>query len=172
MSAGKEFVSLGIAVLTVSDTRTLEDDTSGQYLVDQLQEAGHRLADRQLIVDDVYRLRASVSAWIVDADVQAIIIDGGTGLTGRDITPEAIKPLFDREIEGFGELFRYLSYKDIGTSTVQSRALGGLANGTLIFALPGSTGACRLAWEDILERQLDARQKPCNFVSLMPRFKE
>lgn len=172
MSAGKEFVSLGIAVLTVSDTRTLEDDTSGQYLVDQLQKAGHRLADRQLIVDDVYRLRASVSAWIVDADVQAIIIDGGTGLTGRDITPEAIRPLFDREIKGFGELFRYLSYKDIGTSTVQSRALGGLANGTLIFALPGSTGACRLAWEDILERQLDARQKPCNFVSLMPRFKE
>lgn len=172
MSAAKEFIPLSIAVLTVSDTRTLAEDTSGQYLAEALQAAGHRLGPRELIVDDRYQLRARVSAWIADAAVQVVLVNGGTGLTGRDVTPEALRPLFDCEIEGFGELFRYLSYKDIGTSTVQSRALGGLANGTLLFALPGSTGACRLAWEEILVRQLDARQKPCNFVSLMPRFKE
>lgn len=172
MSAAKEFIPLHIAVLTVSDTRTLAEDTSGQYLADALQTAGHRLGSRELIVDDRYQLRARVSAWIADAAVQVVLVNGGTGLTGRDVTPEALRPLFDREIEGFGELFRYLSYKDIGTSTVQTRALGGLANGTLLFVLPGSTGACRLAWEEILVRQLDARQKPCNFVDLMPRFKE
>lgn len=172
MSVAQEFIPLRIAVLIVSDSRTLDDDTSGQYLADQLQQAGHTLAARELIADDRYQLRARVSTWIADADIQAIIVTGGTGLTGRDITPEALRPLFDREIEGFGELFRYLSYQDIGSSTVQSRALGGLANGTLIFVLPGSTGACRMAWEGILERQLDARHKPCNFVGLMPRFME
>lgn len=172
MSVAKEFIPLRIAVLTVSDSRTLAEDTSGQYLADQLQAAGHTLGPRELIADNRYELRARLSTWIVDADIQVVLISGGTGLTGRDLTPEAIQPLFDRTIEGFGELFRQLSYADIGSSTVQSRALGGMANGTLIFALPGSTGACRLAWESILEKQLDVRQKPCNFVSLMPRFKE
>lgn len=172
MSKEKQFVPLRVAVLTVSDTRTLETDTSGQYLVERLEQAGHGLADRDLIQDDRYLLRARVSAWIADASVQVIIITGGTGLTGRDITPEALRPLLDREIEGFGELFRSLSYQDIGTSTVQSRAFAGLANATLLFALPGSTGACRLAWEQILREQLDARHGPCNFVGLMPRFRE
>lgn len=172
MSVAKEFIAIGIAVLTVSDTRTLDDDTSGQYLADQVQKAGHRLADRQIAIDDIYQLRAVVSAWIADDNVQAIIANGGSGITGRDVTPDALWPLLDREVQGFGELFRHLSFNDIGTSTVQSRALGGLANGTLIFGLPGSTGACRLAWEEILEPQLDARHRPCNFVGLMPRFME
>lgn len=172
MSVETDFVPVRIAVLTVSDSRTPDNDTSGQYLAEQLQQAGHELADRRLLEDDLYQLRACVSAWIADAEVEAIIITGGSGLTGRDVTPQAVRALLDREIEGFGELFRYLSYQDIGTSTVQSRALAGLANGTLVFALPGSTGACRLAWEQILRQQLDNRHKPCNFVELMPRFNE
>ncbi len=167
-----DFVSLAIAILTVSDSRTLETDTSGQALVDQLTRAGHVLAERALVRDDRYILRATVSRWIADPKIQVVITTGGTGLTGRDITPEALRPLFDKEIEGFGELFRLISYDEIGTSTLQSRALAGLANGTVIFCLPGSTGACRTAWTKILEEQLDRRHKPCNFVELLPRFTE
>lgn len=167
-----QLLPLRIAVLTVSDTRTLEDDGSGSLLATLLGEAGHRLADRALEPDDRYRVRARVSAWIADPDVDVIISTGGTGFTGRDSTPEALAPLFDKNIDGFGELFRHLSYLEIGTSTVQSRALGGLANGTLIFAVPGSSGACRTAWEGILRQQLDSRHRPCNFVELIPRFRE
>ena len=159
------FIPLNIAVLTVSDTRTADNDTSGDYLCNQLGEAGHHLSARKIVVDDVYLLRAAISAWIADHDIHAIITTGGTGFTGRDSTPEAVAPLFDKHIEGFGELFRQLSYEDIGTSTVQSRCLGGIANKTVIFCLPGSTGACKLGWESILAEQLDARHRPCNFVS-------
>lgn len=158
------FVSLSIAVLTVSDTRTLDTDTSGQMLIESLQQAGHRLADRKLVVDDVHQLRAVVSQWIIDPQVQVVLMTGGTGFTARDNTPQAIAPLLDRTMDGFGELFRYLSLGDIGTSTVQSRALAGFANGTLICCLPGSTGACRLAWDGILREQLDSRTRPCNSV--------
>jgi molybdenum cofactor biosynthesis protein B len=159
-----EFKPARIAVLTVSDTRTLEQDTSGQYLVDALTEAGHTLSDRKLIIDDVYIMRSEVSQWIASEEIQVVLITGGTGFTGRDTTPEAVRPLFDREIEGFGELFRQLSYEEIGTSTVQSRALAGFANGTAIFCMPGSTNACRTAWTRILQEQLDSRHKPCNFM--------
>ncbi|UAW99334.1 molybdenum cofactor biosynthesis protein B [Halopseudomonas nanhaiensis] len=158
------FVPLSIAVLTVSDTRTFDTDTSGQTLVDALQHAGHQLADRRLVIDDVYHLRAVVSQWIVDPQVQVILLTGGTGFTVRDNTPQAIAPLFDRTMDGFGELFRSLSLADIGTSTIQSRALAGFANGTLICCLPGSPGACRLAWDQILLEQLDSRTRPCNAV--------
>jgi len=160
----KEKVALSIAVLTVSDTRTFENDTSGQYLVDALEAAGHKLADRALLKDDVYQLRARVSAWIADDGIEVILLTGGTGFTDRDSTPEAIKPLLDKEVEGFGEMFRQISWEEIGTSTIQSRALAGLANHTLIACLPGSTGACRTGWTHLLEPQLDARQGPCNFV--------
>ena len=155
---------LDIAVLTVSDTRTAENDTSGDLLVDKLTAAGHRLAARDLVRDDVYQLRAVVSGWIADPAIQVVLVTGGTGLTGRDSTPEALQVLFDKTVDGFGELFRHLSLEDIGTATVQSRALAGLANRTLIFCLPGSTGACRLAWEGILAQQLDDSFRPCNFV--------
>lgn len=165
MSKENKFVALNIAVLTVSDTRTVETDTSGQYLVDQLGAAGHNLAAREIVIDDVYRMRAQVSAWVADPEIHAIISTGGTGFTGRDSTPEALTPLFDKQIDGFGELFRQLSYEDIGTSTVQSRALGGMANKTVIFCIPGSTGACRTAWEGILLQQLDSRHRPCNFAA-------
>ena len=164
--------SLQINVLTVSDTRTAADDRSGDYLVGALQEAGHRLGERTIEPDDRYRLRALVSAWIAAPEVQVIITTGGTGFTGRDSTPEALSPLFDKTIEGFGELFRALSFEEIGSSTIQSRALGGLANGTLIFLLPGSTGACRTGWEKILRNQLDRSFRPCNFAELIPRFLE
>ena len=160
----KEFKAARIAVLTVSDTRTLAEDSSGQYLVDALQEEGHQLADRKLIIDDVYQMRAVVSQWIVSQEIQIVLITGGTGFTGRDTTPEAMRPLFDREIEGFGELFRHVSYDEIGTSTIQSRALAGFANGTAVFCMPGSTNACRTAWTKILKEQLDCRHKPCNFM--------
>ena len=160
----KDKVALNIAVLTVSDTRTFENDTSGQYLVDALEEAGHKLADRALLKDDVYQLRAQVSAWIAHEQVEVVLVTGGTGFTDRDSTPEAIKPLLDKEVEGFGEMFRQVSWQEIGTSTIQSRALAGLANHTLIACLPGSTGACRTGWTQLLEPQLDARQGPCNFV--------
>lgn len=165
MSKTKEFIALNIAVLTVSDTRTEGNDTSGQYLAEQLQELGHVLAAKEIVIDDIYLMRARVSAWIADPDIHVVISTGGTGFTGRDSTPEAIKPLFDKDIDGFGELFRHLSLADIGTSTVQSRALGGMANQTVIFCLPGSTGACRTGWEGILQEQLDSRHRPCNFVS-------
>ena len=156
--------SLAIAILTVSDTRTMDTDTSGQYLVDAVTEAGHSVADRQLVIDDIYQQRAIVSAWIADPAVEAILVTGGTGFTGRDSTPEALSVLFDKTVDGFGELFRYLSFQEIGTSTIQSRALAGFANRTVIFCLPGSTGACKTAWQGIIRSQLDASFKPCNFV--------
>lgn len=170
--AADHFIPVNIAVLTVSDTRTEENDSSGRYLVESLKALGHQLAEKQIIKDDVYQMRALVSRWIADDEVQVVLITGGTGMTGRDITPQALRPLFDREIEGFGELFRYLSIKDIGSSTVQSRAMAGMANATLVFCMPGSSGACTTAWEGILKEQLDSRFKPCNFINLIPRFSE
>ena len=159
-----KFKALNIAVLTLSDTRDLSRDTSGQFLVDALIEAGHTLIDRKLITDDKYQIRSVLSQWIATDDVQVVITTGGTGFTERDNTPEAVRPLFDREIEGFGELFRHVTYTELGTSTVQSRALGGFANKTAIFCLPGSTGACRTGWNNIIKEQLDATHRPCNFV--------
>ena len=159
-------------MLTSSDTRTTATDSSGQYLVEQLQGAGHTLAAREIIADDVYLLRAVVSRWIADSNIQVIIVTGGTGFTQRDSTPEALRILFDKEIDGFGELFRQLSYQDIGSSTVQSRALAGLANNTIICCLPGSNGACRLAWEKILSEQLDSRHRPCNFAELLKKHSQ
>ena len=161
-----------VALLTISDTRSLAEDKSGDLLEAFITADGHHLADRQLVRDDIYAIRAQVSQWIVDPQVQAIITTGGTCFTGRDSTPEALSPLFDKHIEGFGELFRQLSYTDIGTSTIQSRALAGLANGTLIFSLPGSSGAVTLGWEAILHNQLDINFRPCNFAELIPRFLE
>ncbi|HQV23759.1 MAG: molybdenum cofactor biosynthesis protein B [Moraxellaceae bacterium] len=160
----KPFVPLQIAVLTVSDTRSLETDTSGQYLVDALTGAGHQLADRQIVKDDIYQLRAVVSAWIASPNVQAVLVTGGTGFSGRDSTPEALSVLFDKHIEGFGEIFRHYSMIEIGTSTLQSRALAGMANNTVIFCMPGSTNACKTAWINILSQQLDNQHRPCNFV--------
>lgn len=160
-----ELIPLAIAVLTVSDTRNIESDTSGAYLADALTTAGHTLIERALVKDDIYQIRAQVSRWIAEENVQVVLITGGTGFTDRDSTPEAITPLLDKKVEGFGELFRQLSWEEIGTATIQSRALAGLANHTLICCLPGSTGACRTGWERILAKQLDARQGPCNFVS-------
>ncbi|EPA6637735.1 molybdenum cofactor biosynthesis protein B [Serratia bockelmannii] len=161
--ASSEFIPAHIAILTVSDSRGAAEDTSGQYLQDAAQEAGHQVVDRAIVKDDIYQIRARVSAWIADDNVQAVLITGGTGFTARDNTPEALLPLFDREVEGFGELFRMVSYEEIGTATIQSRALAGLANRMVIFAMPGSTRACRTAWERIIEEQLDARHRPCNF---------
>lgn len=158
------FSALNIAILTVSDTRSLDTDTSGQVLVDNASEAGHSIVDRQLQPDDVYRIRAVVSDWIARPQVQVVLITGGTGFTGRDSTPEAITPLLDKIVDGFGELFRHVSWEEIGTSTLQSRALAGLANRTLVVCMPGSTGACRTAWNRILKEQLDSRTRPCNFV--------
>lgn len=160
------------AVLTVSDTRTLETDRSGGLLVERLLAAGHALADRDLLRDDAGAIREKVQEWLASPDVDVILVTGGTGFTGRDVTVDVVKPLFDKEMVGFGELFRWLSFAEIGTSTIQSRATGGLANGTLVFLLPGSTGACRLAWDQILVHQLDASHRPCNLVDLMPRFGE
>ena len=159
-----EFRPLNIAVLTVSDTRSTDTDTSGQLLIESATAAGHQIADRQLHPDDIYRIRAVVSDWIVRDDIQVILVTGGTGFTGRDSTPEAVAPLLDKIVDGFGELFRHLSWEEIGASTVQSRALAGLANRTLVVCMPGSTGACRTAWERILKEQLDSRTRPCNFV--------
>ncbi|UTW49317.1 molybdenum cofactor biosynthesis protein B [Bacterioplanoides sp. SCSIO 12839] len=164
-----EFEPLHLAVLTVSDTRTLDNDTSGQLLVDNLLEEGHQLADRKIVIDDIYQIRAILSNWIADGDVQGVLITGGTGFTQRDSTPEAVRPLLDKEVDGFGELFRQISYEQIGTSTIQSRAIAGLANGVIIFCMPGSTNACHTAWESIIRPQLDARQGPCNFVNELKR---
>ena len=172
MSTERQFIPLNIAVLTVSDTRQIDNDTSGKTLVDRLEAAGHRTHARRIVKDDIYAIRAVVSAWIADSDVQVIISTGGTGLTGRDGTPEAIRPLLDKEIEGFGELFRVLSFNDIGTSSLQSRATAGVANGTYIFVLPGSSGACRDGWDKLIQAQLDYRTQPCNMVELMPRLLE
>ena len=159
--------ALNVAVLTVSDTRTRETDTSGAFLEEALVAAGHIVADRQIVIDDVYQLRAIVSQWIADPKVEVILTTGGTGFSGRDSTPEALSPLFDKAIDGFGEVFRALSLEEIGSSTVQSRALAGMANGTVIFCMPGSTGACRTAWEGVLKDQLDSEHQPCNFVGVL-----
>ena len=168
----QDFLPLNIAVLTASDTRTLEEDTSGQLLSDRLTEAGHQLAAREIVPDNIYLIRAFVSQWIADESIEIVISTGGTGLTGRDGTPEAVEVLFDKKIQGFGELFRQLSYEEIATSTIQSRVTAGVANGTYIFCLPGSSGACRMAWDRILAAQLDLRSKPCNFAELIPRLRE
>jgi len=168
----QDFLPLKIAVLTASDTRTLEEDTSGQLLSERLTEAGHQLAARKIVPDDIYLIRAVVSQWIADESIDIVISTGGTGLTGRDGTPEAVEVLFDKRIQGFGELFRQLSYEEIATSTIQSRVTAGVANGTYIFCLPGSSGACRTAWDRILAAQLDLRSKPCNFAELIPRLRE
>ncbi len=162
--ADAAFVPLNIAVLTVSDTRTQATDTSGQMLIDRLTVAGHHLAARVLLKDDLYKIRAQVATWIAEDAVQVVLITGGTGFTGRDSTPEAVACLLDKQVDGFGELFRQISQVDIGTSTMQSRALAGLANGTLVCCLPGSTNACRTGWDGILAEQLDASHRPCNFV--------
>jgi len=159
--------ALNVAVLTVSDTRTPDTDTSGAFLEEALLAAGHQIADRQIVVDDIYQLRAIVSRWIADSGVDVVLTTGGTGFSGRDSTPEALLPLFDKTIDGFGEVFRAISLSEIGSSTVQSRALAGMANGTVIFCMPGSTGACRTAWEGVLRDQLDNEHRPCNFVGVL-----
>lgn len=164
--------ALAIAVLTVSDTRGAANDSSGDYLAASAQAAGHALVERRIARDDKYLIRAVVSAWIADPRIDVVLTTGGTGFTGRDSTPEALTPLFDKVVNGFGELFRQLSFAEIGSSTIQSRAVGGLAGATLIFAMPGSTGACRTAWEGILANQLDIAHKPCNFAELLPRLLE
>jgi molybdenum cofactor biosynthesis protein B len=168
----REFVPLRIALLTVSDTRTAATDTSGALLRERLTDAGHELAAQQIDPDDVYRIRATVAGWIADPAVQVVISTGGTGVTGRDGTPEAVTPLLDKIIDGFGEMFRSLSWDDIGTSTLQSRCLAGVANGTYIFCLPGSTGACATGWDQLIAQQLDYRTRPCNLAELLPRLTE
>lgn len=160
-------IPLRIAVLTISDTRDLSSDKSGALLIECLTEAGHRLVERRIVIDDIYRIRAVVAEWIADPQVQVILTTGGTGFTGRDSTPEAVSVLLDKRIEGFGEQFRQLSAQEIGSSTIQSRCLGGLANATVVFCLPGSSGACRTAWDGLLAEQLDSRHKPCNFANLV-----
>jgi len=168
----RKFKPLNIAVMTVSDTRTEANDTSGDTLVKLLTEAGHSLAEKRIVADDIYKIRAVLSQWIVDDCINAVITTGGTGITGRDSTPEAVKVLLDKELEGFGEVFRAVSYEEIGTSTIQSRALAGVANVTFLFCLPGSTGACRTGWGKLISHQLDYRNRPCNLVELMPRVLE
>ena len=172
MSDARAFIPLNVAVLTVSDTRDEDTDKSGALLVQRLRTSGHRLAEKRIVPDDPYRIRAVVAHWIAEEAIQVVITTGGTGVTGRDGTPEAIAPLLDKTIEGFGELFRALSYGEIKTSTLQSRALAGVANGTYVFSLPGSSGACRTAWDRIIVEQLDYRTRPCNLVELMPRLRE
>ena len=172
MRAANEFRPLSLCVQTVSDTRTADDDTSGDWLVAALADAGHVLHERAIVRDDVYAMRAIVSRWIADDAVHGILVTGGTGFTGRDSTPEALAPLLDKAMPGFGEMFRALSFDEIGTSTLQSRAFAGLANATFVFALPGSTAACRTGWEKLIRAQLDARTKPCNLANLRPRLRE
>ena len=168
----RDFIPLNIAVLTVSDTRTEADDTSGRVLAECLKAANHRLAGKEIVHDDIYQIRAVISQWIADASINVVLTTGGTGVTGRDGTPEAVQVLLDKEIQGFGELFRMLSWEEIKTSTIQSRCLAGVANGTYIFCLPGSSGACRTAWDSIIKDQLDYRSRPCNLVELLPRLRE
>lgn len=168
----RAFIPLNIVVLTVSDTRTEETDVSGKTLGQLLTGAGHRLAEKAIVPDNIYKIRAILSRWIAQDDIQVVITTGGTGITGRDTTPEAVKSLLDKEIEGFGEMFRAISYEEIKTSTVQSRAVAGVANGTFIFCLPGSSGACRTGWDKLIQQQLDFRTRPCNLVELMPRLLE
>ena len=168
----REFRPIGIAVLTVSDSRDEQSDKSGRLLVERLTHAGHRLVEKLIVPDDIYQIRAAVSRWIADPEVNAVITTGGTGVTGRDGTPEALRPLLDKVLDGFGEMFRSISYADIKTSTLQSRALAGVANATYVFCVPGSSGACVTAWDDLIAPQLDARTRPCNLIELMPRLRE
>ena len=172
MSLEKNFIPLSIAVLVVSDTRTEADDVSGKTLVESLTAEGHKLHEKSIVPDNIYQIRAAVSSWVVTDNVNVIISTGGTGVTGRDGTPEAVLPLLDKVLDGFGETFRMLSYHDIKTSTIQSRAIAGVANGTYIFCLPGSASACRTAWDSLIKDQLDFRTRPCNLVQLMPRLRE
>ncbi|MGC5777657.1 molybdenum cofactor biosynthesis protein B [Methylobacterium sp. NFXW15] len=171
-STARRFIPLGIAVLTVSDTRSLDDDRSGDTLAGRLTEAGHRLAGRAIVPDEVARIRGQVEQWIADPAVDVVLTTGGTGFTGRDVTPEALEPLFEKRMDGFSAVFHRISYDKIGTSTLQSRATAGVAGATYIFVLPGSPGACRDAWDGILGQQLDYRHRPCNFVEIMPRLDE
>ncbi|MEC7661388.1 MAG: molybdenum cofactor biosynthesis protein B [Pseudomonadota bacterium] len=168
----RAFVPINIAILTVSDTRTVESDKSGDLLKARIEAHGHRVVARSIVKDEIEVIQTEVKQWIESSNIDVVISTGGTGLTGRDVTPEAFKEIFEKEIEGFGELFRWLSFKKIGTSTIQSRAVAGVAGGTYIFALPGSTGACKDAWDEILQYQLDIRFRPCNFVEIMPRLRE
>jgi molybdenum cofactor biosynthesis protein B len=172
LDPNRPFIPVRIAVLTVSDTRSLADDKSGDTLAEMIRTAGHELVDRAIVKDDVEAIRAKVRAWIADAGVDVVISTGGTGFTGRDVTPEALRPLFEKEVEGFSAVFHQISYEKVGTSTIQSRACGGLAQGTYIFCLPGSPGACRDAWNGILVHQFDNRHRPCNLVEIMPRLEE
>jgi molybdenum cofactor biosynthesis protein B len=172
MPAQTDFMPLDLCVLTVSDTRTPDNDSSGDYLALSLGQAGHRLHEKRIVRDDRYAIRAIVAQWIADDEVQGVLVTGGTGFTGRDSTPEAIAPLLDKEMPGFGEMFRVLSYDEIGTSTLQLRAFAGLANNTFVFCLPGSASACRTAWEKLIRAQLDATTKPCNLAALIPRLRE
>ena len=172
MSSSDTFIPLRLTLLTVSDTRSRDNDTSGDYLAGAMGEAGHELAARELLPDDIYRVRAAVAAWIADPTIDGVLVNGGTGFTGRDSTPEAIGPLLDKEMPGFGELFRQVSVEEIGTSSLQSRAFAGLSNNSFVFCLPGSTSACRTAWEKIIRQQLDARTRPCNLATLRPRLTE
>ena len=172
MTNNVKFKPLQIALLTISDTREFENDTSGHYLNDQIIDSGHSAFARTIAKDNIYAIRAQVSSWIANPDAQVIITNGGTGLTGRDGSPEAISPLLDKTIDGFGEMFRAISIEEIGTSSLQSRALAGIANGTIVFCLPGSTSACETAWTHIISKQLDSRTRPCNLVQLIPRLTE
>lgn len=167
-----DFIALNIALVVISDTRTEADDLSGKTLAERIEKAGHRVIEKRIVPDNIYKIRAVVSDWIAREDVNALIATGGTGVTGRDGTPEAVIPLLDKALDGFGEIFRMLSYQDIKTSTIQSRAVAGVANGTYLFCLPGSSGACRTAWDLLIKDQLDSRTKPCNLVQLMPRLME
>jgi molybdenum cofactor biosynthesis protein B len=166
------FIKLNIAVLTISDTRNDENDISGDTLVERIQQAGHYVVEKKIVADNIYQIRAVISQWIVAEHINVILTTGGTGVTGRDGTPEAIAPLLDKVLDGFGEIFRWLSYADIQTSTIQSRAISGVANGTYLFCLPGSSSACRMAWDSLIQSQLDSRTRPCNLVQLMPRLLE
>jgi molybdenum cofactor biosynthesis protein B len=172
LDPNRPFIPVRIAVLTVSDTRSAKDDTSGDTLAAMIAGAGHELAARAIVRDDVEAIRSQVRAWIADASIDVVISTGGTGFTGRDVTPEAVRPLFEKEIDGFSTVFHMLSYEKVGTSTIQSRACGGLAHGTYVFCLPGSPGACKDAWNGILVHQLDNRHRPCNLVEIMPRLEE
>ncbi|MEE2803426.1 MAG: molybdenum cofactor biosynthesis protein B [Pseudomonadota bacterium] len=171
-TSDRSFIPTTIAVLTVSNSRTQDDDKSGNLLVERLKNCGHQLFAKKIVRDDIFEVRAAVSTWIAEPEVQVVLTTGGTGVTGHDGTPEAVQPLLEKIIDGFGEIFRYLSYDEIGTSSLQSRALAGVANGTYVFCLPGSSGACRTAWDKLLQHQLDYRTRPCNLVELMPRLLE